>query len=160
MKIRILKRSNRHSKTFGCVSKPDHFANWGSTGQHAKMSSSSEEDVSTIVKGKAFLKHLKEKEIEKEKVVVIEEKKKEESITERKLDLLSKCTDAITTPAKPTTITPPIKKPSNCGSYYYNYKHTHSIILSAITGPEYECLYADVGSNGRVNDSGVWNNSL
>ena len=42
-------------------------------------SSSSEEDVSTIVKGKAFLKHLKEKEIEKEKVVVIEEKKKDES---------------------------------------------------------------------------------
>ena len=52
-----------------------------------------------------------------------------------------------------------IKKPSNCGSYYYNYKHTHSIILLAIAGPEYECLYADVGSNGRVNDSGVWNNS-
>ena len=42
-----------------------------------------------------------------------------------------------------------IKKPSNCGSYYYNYKHTHSIILLAIAGPEYECLYADVGSNGR-----------
>ena len=27
----------------------------------------------------------------------------------------------------------------------------------AIAGPEYECLYADVGSNGRVNDSGIWN---
>jgi len=52
-----------------------------------------------------------------------------------------------------------IKKPANCGSYYYNYKHTHSIILLAIAGPNYECLYADVGSNGRVNDSGVWNNS-
>ena len=49
-----------------------------------------------------------------------------------------------------------IRKPSNAGSYYYNYKHTHSIILLAIAGPEYECLYADVGSNGRVNDSGVW----
>ena len=54
-----------------------------------------------------------------------------------------------------------IRKPSNAGSYYYNYKHTHSIILLAIAGPEYECLYADVGSNSRVNDSGVWNkNSL
>ena len=52
-----------------------------------------------------------------------------------------------------------IRKPSNAGSYYYNYKHTHSIILLAIAGPEYECLYADVGSNGRVNDSGVWNKS-
>ena len=41
-----------------------------------------------------------------------------------------------------------IRKPNNAGSYYYNYKHTHSIILSAIAGPEYECLYADVGSNG------------
>ena len=27
----------------------------------------------------------------------------------------------------------------------------------AIAGLEYECLYADVGSNGRVNDSGIWN---
>ena len=52
-----------------------------------------------------------------------------------------------------------IKKPSNAAPYYYNYKHTHSVILLAIAGPEYECLYADVGSNGRVNDSGVWNKS-
>ena len=29
----------------------------------------------------------------------------------------------------------------------------------AIAGPSYECLYADVGSNGRANDSGVWNKS-
>ena len=50
-----------------------------------------------------------------------------------------------------------IQKPKNGGSFYYNYKHTHSIILMAITGPEYECLYADVGSSGRVNDSGIWN---
>ena len=38
-----------------------------------------------------------------------------------------------------------IQKPKNGGSFYYNYKHTHSIILMAIAGPEYECLYADVG---------------
>ena len=50
-----------------------------------------------------------------------------------------------------------IQKPKNGGSFYYNYKHTHSIILMAITGPKYECLYADVGSNGVVNDSGIWN---
>ena len=53
----------------------------------------------------------------------------------------------------------PDEKLALTGSYYYNYKHTHSIILLAIAGPEYECLYADVGSNGRVNDSGVWNKS-
>ena len=29
----------------------------------------------------------------------------------------------------------------------------------AIDGLECDCLYADVGSNGRVNDSGVWNKS-
>ena len=50
-----------------------------------------------------------------------------------------------------------IQKPKNEGSCYYNYKHTHSIILMAIAGPEYECLYAHVGSNGRVNYLGIWN---
>ena len=50
-----------------------------------------------------------------------------------------------------------IRKPSHGGSYYYNYKHSHSIILMTIAGPSYECLYADVGANGRVNDGGVWN---
>ena len=41
-----------------------------------------------------------------------------------------------------------IRTPGNAGSYYYNYKHTHSIILLAIADPGYECLYVDVGSNG------------
>ena len=50
-----------------------------------------------------------------------------------------------------------IRKPSHGGLHYYNYKHPYSIILMAITGPSYECLYADVGTNGRVNDGGVWN---
>ena len=45
------------------------------------------------------------------------------------------------------------------GSGYFNYKKTFSIILMAIAGPNYECIYADVGSNGRMNDSGVWNSS-
>ena len=47
-----------------------------------------------------------------------------------------------------------IRKPSNAGSYYCNDKYTHLVILLASAGPEYECLYADVGSNGGVNDSG------
>ena len=42
-----------------------------------------------------------------------------------------------------------IVKNDNGGSCFYNYKHTHSIILLAIAGPEYECLYADVGSSDR-----------
>ena len=48
-----------------------------------------------------------------------------------------------------------IRKSSHGGSHYY--KHSHSIILMAITGPSYESLYIDLGTNGRVNDGGVWN---
>ena len=48
-----------------------------------------------------------------------------------------------------------IPKARNGRSYFYNYKHTYSTILSAITGPEYECVYADVRSNGRVNGISV-----
>ena len=48
-----------------------------------------------------------------------------------------------------------IKLPTNSGSHYYNYKKSTSIVLLAIAGPDYECLYADVGSNGRMNDSGM-----
>ena len=53
-----------------------------------------------------------------------------------------------------------IQKPKNGGSCYYNYKHTHSIISMTIAGPGYKCLCADVGSNGRVSDSGIWNKAL
>ena len=50
-----------------------------------------------------------------------------------------------------------MQPPNDGGSYYYNYKHSHSIILMAIAGPDYECIYADIWTNGRVNDAGVWN---
>ena len=50
-----------------------------------------------------------------------------------------------------------IRKPSHGGSHYHNYKHSHSIILMAIAGSSYECLYTDVGTNGRVNDGGASN---
>ena len=49
--------------------------------------------------------------------------------------------------------------PPNSGANYYNYKHTNSIVLLAIAGPNYKCLFADVGTNGRMNDSGIWNKS-
>ena len=52
-----------------------------------------------------------------------------------------------------------IEPPPGTGSEYHNYKKSYSIILLAIVGPDYECIYADVGSNGRMNDSGVWNQS-
>ena len=50
-----------------------------------------------------------------------------------------------------------LQPPANAGSYFYNYKHTNSIVLLAIAGPDYECLYADIGTNGRISDGGVWN---
>ena len=32
-------------------------------------------------------------------------------------------------------------------------------MLLAIAGPNYECLFADLGTNGRINNSGIWNKS-
>ena len=52
-----------------------------------------------------------------------------------------------------------IQKPAGGGSFYYNSKHAHSVELMAIAGPNYECLYADVGANRRCSDGGIWGNS-
>ena len=32
-------------------------------------------------------------------------------------------------------------------------------MLLAIAGPDYQWLFANVGTNGRMNDSGIWNKS-
>ena len=50
-----------------------------------------------------------------------------------------------------------IRPPPGTGSEYFNYKKTFSILLLPIAGPDYKCYYADIGSNGQMNDSGVWN---
>ena len=50
-----------------------------------------------------------------------------------------------------------IQPPPDSGSYYFNYKNTHSIILLALVNANYEFIYADVGTNGRASDAGVWN---
>ena len=52
-----------------------------------------------------------------------------------------------------------IRPPPGTGSKYFNYKKTFSIILLAIAGPDYECIYVDIGSNGWMNDTGVWSSS-
>jgi len=41
-----------------------------------------------------------------------------------------------------------IHAPANCGSTFYNYKKSNSIILMAVVGPNYQFIYIDVGFNG------------
>lgn len=49
-----------------------------------------------------------------------------------------------------------ISPPPGTGARYRNYKGTFSIVLMALVDADLKFLYADVGRNGRMNDSGVW----
>lgn len=49
--------------------------------------------------------------------------------------------------------------PRKDGAYYYNYKHTNSIILLALVDARCKFVYVDVGSNGRNNDAAVFQRS-
>ena len=52
-----------------------------------------------------------------------------------------------------------IQQPQNSGSRYYDYKGHKRIILMAVFGGDYECLWANVGANGHASDGGVWRRS-
>lgn len=41
-----------------------------------------------------------------------------------------------------------------------NYKHNFSIILLAVADSDYNFLFADVGTHGRMSDGGVFNDSM
>lgn len=51
------------------------------------------------------------------------------------------------------------RPPVSAGSYYYNYKGDHSIVLLAMPDAKYKILYCNVGINGRVSDGGVFRES-
>ena len=50
-----------------------------------------------------------------------------------------------------------LQPPPASGSHFFNYKKSHSVVLTAVGGPDYECVYSDLGMNSRVWDGGISN---
>lgn len=54
---------------------------------------------------------------------------------------------------KHVKIDPPLKS----GSLYYCYKDFFSIVLLGVVDAHLRFIYVDIGTNGRISNSGVWN---
>ena len=52
-----------------------------------------------------------------------------------------------------------IQKPAYAGSHFHDYKGNESIIALVVSGPDYECLYVHVGTNGGNPDGHAWGRS-
>ncbi|XP_032678519.1 putative nuclease HARBI1 isoform X2 [Odontomachus brunneus] len=50
-----------------------------------------------------------------------------------------------------------IDPPVSSGSAYYNYKDFYSIVLLAVVDAQLRFIYIDLGTNGRMSDSSIWN---
>lgn len=53
-----------------------------------------------------------------------------------------------------------ILHPQDSGSSFYNYKGYYSIVLMAVVDANYNFIFADVGCQGRIIDSGVMRNTV
>lgn len=53
-----------------------------------------------------------------------------------------------------------IECPPHSGTEYYNYKRAFSIVLMALVDSKYQFIFADVGSQGRISDGGVFRNTV
>ncbi|KAG5871931.1 hypothetical protein JTB14_022406 [Gonioctena quinquepunctata] len=53
-----------------------------------------------------------------------------------------------------------LQAPINSGSEYYNYKSYFSIVLFALVDANYNFIFADVGTQGRISDGGIFKHSL
>uniref|UniRef100_UPI003AAFE7A5 uncharacterized protein n=1 Tax=Centroberyx gerrardi TaxID=166262 RepID=UPI003AAFE7A5 len=52
-----------------------------------------------------------------------------------------------------------IQPPANSGSTYHNYKSRFSVVLMAVVDANYKFIYANVGTQGRVSDAGLFGQS-
>lgn len=53
-----------------------------------------------------------------------------------------------------------IQAPINSGSEYFNYKKSFSIVLLALVDSNCNFIFADIGTQGRISDGGVFRNSV
>lgn len=49
-----------------------------------------------------------------------------------------------------------LQKPFNNGSEFYNYKSTFSIVMFVLADADYNIVFLDVGTQGRISDGGVF----